>query len=78
MSKIDQIAEAAGQIFAIIDTDSSGSISLEEAESIVLKLNSQLNRGYGEDEVRQFFVAASGGRTLITRDQFLAVFEKLV
>lgn len=78
-SKSAQIEEAALQIFTIIDADNSGSISLEEAESIVLKLNSQLNRGYGEDEVRSFFMAVSGGTNAsISKEQFLNVFAKLI
>ncbi len=46
---------AASQIFSMIDIDNSGSISLEEAEKIVLKLNSRLKRAYGEVEVKDFF-----------------------
>ena len=32
-----------------------GLISVEEAEKLVLKLNSRLGRGYGEDDVKAFF-----------------------
>ena len=68
---------AAAQIFNMIDIDNSGSISVEEAEKIVLRLNSRLNRNYGENEVRQFFTAVSGGSSQINKQQFLAAFDRL-
>ena len=71
------LASAAEQIFNMIDTDKSGSITVEEAESIVLKLNSRLNRNYGEIEVRAFFAAASGNSNNITKEQFVRVFQTL-
>ena len=67
----------ARQIFDMIDVDSSGNISIEEAEKIVLKLNNRLKRNYGEAEVKSFFFAVSGGNFQITREQFLSAFEKL-
>jgi hypothetical protein len=71
------VSAAAAQIFAMIDKDNSGSITVEEAETIVLRLNSQLKRSYGENEVKAFFSAVSGGSAEITKVQFLAAFEKL-
>jgi hypothetical protein len=44
----------------MIDYDRSGEIEEFEAERIVLKLNSQLNRSYGEAEVKTFFSPVSG------------------
>jgi len=76
-SASSSVADAAMKIFAMIDTDGSGSISISEAESIVLKLNSQLKRSYGEAEVKSFFSSASGGSDRITSEQFVAVFERL-
>ena len=70
-------SEAAGQIFDMIDADKSGSISVEEAEKVVLKLNSRLKRSYGEAEVKSFFSAVSGGSLLISRVQFMSAFDKL-
>ncbi len=51
-SSASGVAAAAGQIFDMIDYDRSGEIEVFEAERIVLKLNSQLNRSYGEAERR--------------------------
>jgi hypothetical protein len=42
----------------------------------VLKLNTRLNRSYGEAEVKSFFSAITTGNT-ITRVQFLQAFERL-
>ena len=71
------VTAAASQIFEMIDRDNSGEISVEEAETIVLRLNSQLKRSYGEFEVKAFFSAISGGSSQITKSQFLSAFEKL-
>lgn len=69
------VATAALQIFKMIDIDNSGSITVEEAERIVLKLNSQMSRSYGEVEVKAFFGAF--GSADINQEQFVSVFEKL-
>lgn len=76
-SASSSVSAAASQIFTMIDKDNSGEISVEEAESIALRLNSQLRRSYGEVEVKAFFSAVSGGRSRITKSQFLNAFEKL-
>jgi len=68
---------AASQIFAMIDSDNSGSISLDEAQKIILRLNSRLKRSYGEIEVRDLFHGVGGGQNNITREQFLNIFTKL-
>ena len=49
--------ELIEQIFNTIDKDDSGRIDLEEAEKTLLRLNSRLGRGYGEDDVKSFFRA---------------------
>jgi len=76
-SSSSSISAAAAQIFEMIDKDNSGEISVDEAESIVLRLNSRLRRSYGEVEVKAFFSAVSGGSSQITKSQFLNAFEKL-
>jgi hypothetical protein len=53
---------AIEQIFSQIDIDSNGNISVEEAEKIFLRLNSRLNRSYGENEVAQFFYSLDSNR----------------
>ena len=71
------VAAAASQIFDMIDYDGSGEIEVFEAERVVLRLNSQLKRAYGEDEVKQFFAAVSGGASKIGKAAFLSAFAKL-
>jgi len=71
------VAAAAGQVFDMIDTDRSGEISIDEAMSIVLRLNSQLKRSYGETEVKAFFKALSGGSENITKSAFSQGFAQL-
>ena len=76
-SSSSSVSAAAAQVFDMIDKDRSGSITLDEAESIVLKLNSQLKRSYGEKEVRAFFSAVSSDGVNVSRQQFLAAFVRL-
>jgi hypothetical protein len=61
----------------MVDSDKSGEISIEEAMSIVLRLNSQLKRSYGEAEVKAFFTALSGGSQNITKASFIQGFASL-
>lgn len=74
-SGLSDVADAAMQIFKMIDNDNSGSITVDEAERIVLRLNTQMKRSYGEVEVKAFFGAF--GSANINQDQFVSVFEKL-
>jgi hypothetical protein len=71
------VAAAASQIFDMIDYDRSGEIEVFEAERVVLRLNSQLKRSYGETEVKQFFASVSGGASKIGKSAFLQAFAKL-
>jgi Ca2+-binding EF-hand superfamily protein len=73
----ETLMEAATQIFNMIDVDGNGTISVEEAERIVLHLNSRLSRSYGEIEVKSFFEVVSGGSVQISRAQFLSAFRRL-
>jgi hypothetical protein len=76
-SSSSSLAQAATQVFEMIDKDNSGTVTLDEAESIVLKLNSQLKRSYGEAEVRAFFSAVSTDGANVTKSQFLNAFLRL-
>jgi len=76
-ASVSGVAQAAGAVFDMIDRDQSGAVTLEEAESIVLKLNSQLKRSYGEAEVRAFFSAVNSDGANVTKSQFLNAFVKL-
>lgn len=76
-SSSSSLSQAATQVFEMIDKDNSGAVTLDEAESIVLKLNSQLKRSYGEAEVRAFFSAVSTDGANVTKSQFLNAFLRL-
>ena len=71
------VTEAASKIFDMIDYDGSGEIEVFEAERIVLRLNSQLKRSYGESEVKQFFSSVSGGSSKIGKSAFVSAFAQL-
>lgn len=45
------------EIFNYIDQCQAGAITVEDAEKILLRINSRLGRRYGEDDVRAFFMA---------------------
>ena len=71
-------SSAALKIFTMIDSNQSGTISVNEAERIVLRLNSRLNRSYGENDVKAFFNSITGDSETITKDDFVTAFQKLV
>jgi len=52
----------ADQIFSQLDIDGSNTISINEAEKALLRLNSRLGRNYGEDDVRAFFARLDTNR----------------
>jgi len=76
-SSSSSVTEAASKIFDMIDYDGSGQIEVFEAERIVLKLNSQLKRSYGESEVKSFFASVSGGSSKIGKAAFVRAFAQL-
>lgn len=45
------------ELFASVDVNSDGRFSIQEAQSLLLRLNSRLGRQYGETEVNAFFGA---------------------
>jgi hypothetical protein len=49
------INQLIADIFASIDRDNNGQLSVSEAETIFLRLNSRLGRRYGENDVKKFF-----------------------
>ena len=60
-----QTGGASGAIeaaFRSVDSDGSGKISLQEAQSMLLRLNSNLGRNYGEKELTIFFQALDTNR----------------
>jgi Ca2+-binding EF-hand superfamily protein len=71
-------SNAALRIFQMIDADQSGTISKGEAERIVLRLNSRLNRAYGENDVKAFFTSITGDNDTITQEEFITAFQRMV
>jgi Ca2+-binding EF-hand superfamily protein len=62
-----------------MDKDGSGTLSVAEAESIFLRINSRLGRAYGEDEVALFFKTLDrNGDGVINLNEFRAAFDKLI
>lgn len=63
-------AEFIKEMFALIDLDNNGKVSVEEAQKILLKLNSRLGRRYGANDVEDFFK-----RLDINQDNFVDMEE---
>lgn len=55
LSSASSISSLIEKIFRSIDKDNKGRISVEDAEKILLRLNSRLGRRYGEDDVKILF-----------------------
>lgn len=47
--------ELIGQIFQAIDINNTGTITVEEAEKTLLRLNTRLSKNYGESDIKSFF-----------------------
>ena len=58
----DNASSAVEAAFRAVDADGSGSLSLAEAQSMLLRLNSNLGRTYGEKELTVFFQALDTNR----------------
>ena len=66
------------QIFQLIDKDSSGFISVEEAGRILLRVNSRLGRSYGEDNIAELFkILDKNGDGKLSLLEFSAIFNTL-
>lgn len=66
------------KIFSLIDVDGNGSITVAEATKILLKLNSKLNRNYGEEELNSFFKALDKNNDdSLSLEEFKSAFELL-
>ena len=72
------IEEAATKIFNIVDNDGRGSISVEEAADIFLRLNVKLKRSYDAVQVKHFFMDCSNGTGEVTMEQFLAGMQQML
>lgn len=64
-------------IFASVDRERNGRVSYEEAERLLLRLNSRLNRNFGEHDMRAFFQNLDVNRDgSIDLKEFRAAFER--
>ena len=67
------------EIFSQVDIDGTAAITIEEAGSLLLKLNSRLGRTYGESDVRAFMNAIDTNRDgQISLQEFRRAFERLL
>jgi hypothetical protein len=65
-------------LFNQIDKNGTGSISIEDAETLVLRLNSRLGRCYGEDDVKEFFSVLDKNKDgLLNLEEFKQAFINL-
>jgi hypothetical protein len=60
--QVSSSSSLVAELFAGLDRNSDGRVSLEEANSLLLRLNSRLGRSYGEDQARAFFAALDSNR----------------
>jgi len=62
----------------LIDIDHSGSISVQEAVKVLLKLNTSLGKSYGEDDLNSFFKALDKNQDgQLSREEFRGAFNAL-
>ena len=78
-SRLAANAQMDSVIETLFDQDNSGFVSVENAEKLVLKLNSRLGRNYGEDDVRAFFASLDLNRDgKLTLSEFKLFFLKFI
>jgi len=78
MSNITDISNLLGEIFAKVDRDGNGSLTFEEAEKLLVKLNSRLGRRYAHEDVRAFFETLSVNNDgTISLNEFRRAFDRL-
>lgn len=67
------------EIFSQVDKDNNGRLYVDEAEKLLLKLNSRLGRRYGDEDIRHFFqylnIDPDG---TISLKEFKLAFEKIL
>ena len=77
-SPINRNPSIISQIFSELDLG-SGKISLDEAEKVLLRMNSRLDRGYGDEEVKAFLSSlAISDDGLVDLNEFKQAFEKIL
>lgn len=69
-------AQFIAEMFSMIDRDNNGKVSIDEAEKILLKLNSRLGRNYNYSEVENFFSKLDTNRDhFIDMEEFRVAFQ---
>ena len=77
-SLADRNSSVISQIFSEFDLG-NGKISLDEAEKVLIRVNSRLDRGYGDDEVKAFLSSlAISDDGLVDLNEFKQAFEKIL
>jgi hypothetical protein len=77
-SNITDISNLLAEIFAKVDRDGNGSLTFEEAEKLLLKLNGRLGRRFTQDDVRSFFETLNVNNDgTISLNEFRRAFERL-
>ena len=67
------------ELFSQIDRDLNGRIAVDEAEKLLLKLNSRLGRRYSDDDIRRFFLTFETNRDgTIELQEFRTAFERVL
>ena len=73
------LGSVISEIFSSVDRDGNGSVSMSEANALLLRLNSRLGRNYGESEAREFFRRLDrNGDGSISLREFRAAFERIL
>jgi Ca2+-binding EF-hand superfamily protein len=72
----NQNSQLVYEVFNALDRDHNGQLTVDEAERLLLRLNSRLGRRYGEDDVKRFFEAIDLNKDgKIEVSEFRRVFE---
>lgn len=67
------------EIFSQVDKDNNGRLYVDEAEKLLLKLNSRLGRRYSEDDMRKFFQYLNVDQDgTLSLKEFQNAFEKIL
>lgn len=73
----DSLLKIVEEIFRTMDTNNDGFVSVEDAEKILLRLNSRCGRNYGEDDLKDFFTDLDSNKdNLLDLNEFKKAFFK--
>jgi hypothetical protein len=73
------ILDIVSEILSQADRNHTGRLSLEEAEKLLLKLNSRLGRRYTEEDMKKFFLTVNNQKDgTISLEEFRVAFERIL